>query len=266
MPTESNCLTHDSPHGEHGWCVEYRRLYDAVPMSEDGWGKSLPWDLHPCSWRDDRWHEPHEDVIGIQRTDDLLERTDEALARRLIMCVIGKAFHDALMVGNPAPNVERLHGRFREGFGVSENPFQPGDLVIETTTLYGGDRRESWDRGFGIYITDRWEWASSKEEIEKAIEEERAYYAEHPDEGEFVVEEHFGPRSTDHAYYVQYDSNPEAVCRWTNCSFAALPTSYEALAELEPQFHGRTETGGVVFTRDSLLGSLADTGFSLGTS
>jgi hypothetical protein len=227
-------------------------------------GKDLPEDLRSCSWQDDRWHEPHEGVIGVQRDDDLLARTEEALPRRLMMCAMASALHKALLVGNRAPVVERMANRFRY-FYSDRHKYVPGDLLIEVTTLHGGDHyKDSWDRGFGTYITDRWEWASTKEEwetmIAEGIKEEREFYND-PDL-EIDVDERFGPRGVDHAWYVQYDSNPEAVCRWTNCSFVAVPTSYDILRELEHPAGIRTENG-VMLTKDSLLGSLADSGFGL---
>jgi hypothetical protein len=263
MTTESNCTAHNAPHDRHGQCVEWRRVYDAAPKRESEWGiKDLPEDFPYCSWEPDRWHEPHEGITGAQRTDDLLDLTGEALSRRLIMCAMANAFHETLLIGNAPPIVERMRSRFCEPFASSTHNFVPGDLVIEVTTLYGGDRREKWELGFGTYITDRTEWASTIQEWEALIEEDKAYY---DDLSNYDVEANLGPRSTDHAWYIQYGPNPEAVCRFTNCSFVALPTSYGTLEKLK--YPTGTRVGnGVVITRDSLLGSLADSGFSLGNA
>jgi hypothetical protein len=225
MPSESNCVTHDSPHYRGHHCRAWTHTYESAPTVENSY-KKMPEDYGECAWRSDRWHEPHEGIIGTERDDDLLDLAPEALRRRLIMCAMARAFHDAILVGNPVPIVKWMSERFRSSL-LGPHNFQPGDLLIESTTLYGGDHREMWMRGFGTYITDRQEWATPIEEYEEWIAEQKAYYEDSP--LNFHPEDYV--RHTDHAWYIQYGSNPGDVCRWTNCSFSVVPTSYETLRE-----------------------------------
>lgn len=263
MVTESNCLTHDSPHQRGQNCAAWVRTYDTAPWTDGPYSyKEMPEDYGDCVWRPDRWHEPHEGITGAERDDDLLDLTPEALRRRLIMCAMAKGFHDAVGVGNAAPRVQRMNERFNRPFTGPHN-FRPGDLMIETSALYGAPSRDGWERGFGIYITDRQEWATTLGEYEEWIEEERTYYEDTT--YDFDPKSPDWARHTDHAWYIQYGSNPGDVCRWTNCSFLAVPTSYAMLAELERPAGVRTENG-ILITRDSLLGSLADSGFVLDAS
>lgn len=229
--TMMNCLTHGKPHARGGWCSEYHSAYteatDAYIARRridhlDQFDSYLPEGLGDCRWEDARWPEPHEGIIGVQRDeDDLLNLSDEALERRKIICAIAYAFSSAMSVGNPAPVVQSLSKRFGWSWLEDDQSSGPqiGDLVIETTALYGypGDRHRT---GFGILLDKRTEWWTTKEEYDALLAEEASVY-EDPSEFEPY------PRITDTAWYVQYGSNPEAVCRWTNCSFIALPTSYE---------------------------------------
>lgn len=251
--SEGNCLTHDQAHARGGRCAVWVEAYEeayrqAGPGDLSGYYRFLPEGFEDCRWAPDRWQEPHEGVIGAVRDDDLLERTDAALARRRIMIVMAKALHDALLVGNPAPRVKRMYERF------GRDNAQPGDLVVEATTLYGGDHDP---RGFGILVEQREEWASTIDQYNAAIEEDRREHVKyHGNDDEFEV----WPRGTDTAWYVQYGPQPGDVCRWTNCSFVAVPTADEQLAN---RSFGTRDGSGVTLTRDDLVGSLADSGFGL---
>lgn len=269
MTIISNCLAHNSPHEAHGQCFEYRRQSDAHYESQRVLGLHSFDDGYEyfhgdvCSWADDRWPEPHEGIIGTLRDeDDLLDLTEPAIARRAVFAVIARSFQEATLVGNPAPVVRRLYERFVR----YDAPLQPGDLVIESSALYRPDRLRT---AFGIYLTKRVEWAHTKEELAEAIEktrtEESKYYKDDPT-WEWNLAEYFDPRNTDEVVYVQYGSNPEAVCRWTNCSFVALPTTMAALDALRGPGPVRDEQGRTVLTRDNLLGSLSDSGFALDLS
>lgn len=118
-----------------------------------------------------------------------------------------------------------------------------GDLVVEQSTFHRAEP-ESHLKGFGILIAERREWWQTDEE----------YATEIAEDPEIANEE----RATDHAWYVQYGSNKEAVCRWTNCSFLVVP-----VFDTFTQPVGIPDGKGVTITRDSLIGSLADAGFSI---
>jgi len=67
-------------------------------------------------------------------------------------------------------------------------------------------------------------------------------------------------RLTDTVYYLQYGPAAEDICRWANSEPAGLPVragpfSADAAAERDGT--------SAVFTRDSLAGALADSGFTL---
>lgn len=247
-----HCLTHEQPHDRGGRCTVWTAAHDeayqqAGPGNLGGYYKFLPEGFRDCRWATDRWREPHEGIAGTVRSDDLLDIHDAALARREIMIVMAKALHDALLVGNPAPRVKRMYDRF------GRDNARPGDLVVEVSTLHDHEQK-----GFGILVEHREEWASTLADWERVIEEEREAWNEDyepfdPDSEDLI-------RQTDHAWYVQYGPKPGDVCRWTNCSFVAVPTSDE---QLEERLFGTRDGNGVVLTRGDLVGSLADAGFGL---
>jgi hypothetical protein len=181
--------------------------------------------------------QPHQDVTGTDRTDLLLSLDEAALAHRAWLA--GLAFHlsTATTVGNPAPVVSRMAERIRSP--------QIGDLVVEQSSHWRGNPDDRV-KGFGILVEHRTEWWDTDEDYQRHITE----YPEEADE----------PRATDHAWYVQYGSAAVDICRWTNCSFLAIPTPGERF-----RVPGGTPTGsdGIVVTRDSLLGALSDSGFKL---
>lgn len=227
-----NCLVHDKPHQTHGQCQEYRRVYE---QASDDYIKTrsgttmfrLPYDLRQCEWDDARWPEPHAGISGTQREEDsLLDLDERSLATRKIIAALANAFNRALLVGPSAPqDVQRLRDRFTSSWSDDTRGPQIGDLVIETTAMYHYSD-EKLRTGLGILLDKRLEWACTKEEYEEALDRERAYYEDNPEDFEPM------PRTTDTVWYIQYGHNPEAVCRWTDCSFTALPISSKMVMDV----------------------------------
>src|ERR1700749_292156 len=70
---------------------------------------------------------------------------------------------------------------------------------------------------------------------------------------------------TDDVFYIQYGQDPGDICRWHNSEAVVLPVnagafSADAAAWREDLGEGRTRA---TFTRDSLIGGLADSGVYL---
>jgi hypothetical protein len=181
--------------------------------------------------------QPHEDITGIDRSDnDLLSLDERAVAHRdLVINLVGH-LRTACMVGNPAPIVERMAKRLRSP--------QPGDLVV----AYLADMRKPDNRlkGFGYLVERRREWWETDEEWAR-IKAEEGY----EDDSE---------RTTDDAWYVQYGPAPVDICRWTNCDFTMVPAQARESFDL---LFGTRNGSGVTVNRDDVLGALADSGFSL---
>jgi hypothetical protein len=179
----------------------------------------------------------HDGIVGRQLNNNLLGLDDRAQAHREAIRALAFHLQDATGVGNPAPVVARMGERLRSPV--------VGDLVVETST-----RRRQTDlriESMGYLLATREEWYDSEADWAALIEE---YPEEDTDDN----------RSTDTAWYVQYGPDPRDVCRWVNCSFLVIPIEMDSFSLPA----GRpTETGGVVFTRDTLLTSLADSGFTL---
>jgi hypothetical protein len=176
--------------------------------------------------------QPHEDIIGTDRgDDDLLSLDMRAVAHRDALIAVVQHLWTATMVGNPAPVVERMSARMRSP--------QPGDLVIEPAMSRPRRDLDTRIKALGYLIEKRTEWWNTDEEWE--------------------VEEGYGDeRPTDEAWYVQYGPDPADVCRWVNCKFITVPISEEFAKPA-----GMRDGTGTTFTRDSVLGSLADSGFEL---
>lgn len=196
----------------------------------------------------DSYKQPREGITGTLREgDDLLSLEESAIAVRKTMTGLAGVLLRTTMVGQPAPVVTRISERMRSP--------QPGDLVMETSTMYR--RADDWYRGFGVLIEHREEWWTTDAEWEQELAEERAAWEKftRPGEGPFTPD----PRTTDHAWYIQYGPQPGDICRWVNCEFIAIP--------VDPRFAditvGTREGSAVVFTRDDLIGGLADSGFHL---
>ena len=199
--------------------------------------------------------EPMEGITGTDRDDDLLSLEDEAFPRRMIMAGMARCLREATMVGSPAPVVQRMSGRMRDP--------QPGDLVIETSTFYSRDE-DTRLKAMGILVAHRVEWWEKDAEWDAQVEEERAAYEEflrgpysHPGDEPFDPSQ--CERSTDHAWYVQYGPGAGDICRWVNCEFMTIP--FDSADYAVPV--GTSNGNGVTFTRNDLLGALADSGFAL---
>jgi hypothetical protein len=145
--------------------------------------------------------QPHEDVKGgTDRADDLLSLDETALAHRDALIGMARHLHSATLVGNPAPIVKEMYERITHP--------RIGDLVMEGSTPYRKDV-DTRIKGLGILVERRYEWWETDEEWEQVKAEDSSVSDE--------------DRLTDEAWYVQYGPGPSDVCRWTNCSFVALP-------------------------------------------
>lgn len=192
--------------------------------------------------------QPYEGVSRSARTeDDLLSLEDEAIPRRMIMAGMADCLYRAVLVGNPAPVVERMCARIRKP--------QPGDVVLVTDSL----RRDEDTRikGFGVLLARRVEWCQSDADLAAEIARMRA-------EG-FAGEEYIAAlesgaeRSAEEAWYVKYGPAADDICRWLNCSVIAVLSDRR---EFDVPV-GTRDGNGVTFTRGDLLGGLADSGFHL---
>lgn len=181
--------------------------------------------------------QPHEDVLGTPREDYLLSLDEQAVPHREALIAMARHLKTACLVGNQAPVVRSIYERIF-------NP-QPGDLVVEMSVM-SGRKKDATTRmqGLGVLLEHRKEWWETDEEWER-------YKAEHdePDDLERMVE---------HAWYIQYGSDPTAVCRWVNCSFIVLPIDVQTFHQPVGQ---PTPTGGIEFTRDTVIRGLSDSGF-----
>jgi hypothetical protein len=195
------------------------------------------------------YKQPHEGVTGVDRSDnDLLSLDASAVVHRLAIATLAKHLHDAVMVGNPAPVVERMWQRIREP--------RVGDFVLEWA-MYRRGGLDQCIKAMGYLVEKRTEWWSTDEEYEREVAEELAWHVEHGrDPAEFEADE----RMTDVAWYIQYGQDARDICRWTNCSFIVVPIDSEAFTH---PIGTPTPTGGVVITSDSLLAGMADSGFVL---
>lgn len=184
------------------------------------------------------WPQPHEGIVGVDRSGDWLLSLDEnATAHRDAILVVSHHLYRACLVGNPAPNVERMYGRITHP--------EPGDLVFVQD---GAPSRDVATRtkALGFLIAHRQEWWETDAEW-------AATKAKHevPD----------ADRMTDHAWYVQYGPNPISVCRWTNCTLIVVPLDR---GMFDQPAATRNPDGSVTVTRDDLLSVLADDdGFQL---
>jgi hypothetical protein len=181
--------------------------------------------------------QPREGITGTDRSgDDLLSLDLRAVAHRDALIAVVRHLRTAVGVGNPAPVVERMSARMRSP--------QPGDLVIEPTMSGPRCDLDTRIKALGYLIEKRVEWWDTDEEWEQIKAQENLAGDEE--------------RQTDVAWYVQYGPSPEDVCRWVNCEFIAVPIGEEFAKPA-----GVRDGTATVFTRDSLLGSLADSGFEL---
>lgn len=150
--------------------------------------------------------QPREDVTGADREDWLLDLDSRAMAHRDALAVMAYHLQRASMVGNPAPNTQKVWERISEP--------RIGDLVVEATYNWPGRDEDHRAKSLGILVEKRAEWACSDEEWARwEAEDPEAYDGERPIERE--------------AWYIQYGSSAADICRWTNCTFTALPISRE---------------------------------------
>lgn len=185
------------------------------------------------------WPQPREGISGTDRDDWLLSLDERAIAHREALIAMAAHLRTAILVGNPAPVVRRMSERV-------SHP-QPGDLAVATEVLHG--RRDPDDRlkGFGILLARRREWCST----------DAAWAAQCLRNGWDPAAEE---RLAEDAYYLQYGPAAVDVCRWTDSEPAGLPVQVIAFS-----VDAAAERDGTraVFTRDSLIGGLADSGFTL---
>jgi hypothetical protein len=195
------------------------------------------------------WPQPYEGITGTDRCDDgLLGLSDTALTVRARFISLTRMLRSAVLVGDPAPVAQRIWQRMGEP--------RPGDLVVETSTI----ARNAGDfyKGFGFLIGHRTEWWHTDEQWQARLIQAQAdhevflasVYARPGDPPEPPEAE----RPTDDAWYVQYGPSATDVCRWVNCDFITIPA---------PQDLAGGEQASGALTRPSLLGMLADSGFTL---
>jgi hypothetical protein len=190
--------------------------------------------------------QPREGITGTLRdADDLLSIDEKAIPRRAAMIGLAMCLQSACLVGDPAPRVARMGERIR-------NP-EVGDLVVESTTR-GGYIGNGNEMAFGILLAHRTEWAHT----DQAWQDELARETEEATRLGLQGYEH-EHRPTDDAWYVQYGPQPDDICRWTNCDFITIPTSRD-FARIPV---GTPDGNAMIFTRDDLVGGLADAGFQL---
>jgi hypothetical protein len=179
--------------------------------------------------------QPHQDVPRPYGDDPLLTLDGPALAFRDALIKMSRHLSNATLVGNPAPVVARMCERLRKP--------QPGDLVMEMTAWTHWRSDDHRAKAFGRLILERVEWWETDEDWAAQLVEEDGALSEED-------------RRTDHVWYVQY--GPDHVCRWTNCSFIVLPVDIDDFTMPAAVRNG----DAAVFTRDSLVSSLSDSGFS----
>lgn len=204
------------------------------------------------------YKQPHEGIAGTSRDDDLLSLEDAAIPHRMAIMGVANCLRKAVMVGQPAPIVQRMSERMRDP--------QPGDLVMEESTIWSRDQ-DTRIKAFGILIEHREEWWETDEVWAKMVEEERTGHEEFlrgPYAQPGDADEPWEPdeRRTDHAWYIQYGPKATDICRWVNCSFVTIPTDPHMFDVPVGTRDGR----GVTFTRDDIVSGLADSGFSLGNT
>lgn len=202
----------------------------------------------------ENWKQPYEGVTGTAREDDLLSLEEPAVAVRKLFAGLAGVLMKTTLVGQPAPIVTRIYERMKAP--------QPGDIVLETSTMYR--QAEDWYKGFGVLLEHRREWWETDADWEKHCAEERAAHEDflkgpyaHPGDADEPWEP--GERMKDHAWYIQYGSGERDICRWVNCEFLAIPTDPRGW-DFPAGYRDGTAT---VFTRGSLIGGLADSGFAL---
>jgi hypothetical protein len=151
--------------------------------------------------------EPHEGVMGEDRSDDPLLSLDDAqiAVRKLLLGV-----HQNLvrLLWGPLPVQEEIrafvNGRPDDGFW---SVWTPGDFLVEVSACLDGEERMVKGSGRVLLVREEWAWTREEEEAAKAADPGEDYTL----------------RATDEATYIQYGQRPGDVCRWTNCRFTRVP-------------------------------------------
>lgn len=138
--------------------------------------------------------QPHENVTGADRDDDLLSLEPSAMAHRDLIGSLACAVYDACMVGNPAPKVLEAWERITHP--------SVGDLVYVTDGRYRRNAPiETRVHSLGFLVERRREWWSTDEQWAAEMAEDDSLAP-----GERLVERD--------AIYVQYGPSAADVCRW----------------------------------------------------
>lgn len=195
------------------------------------------------------WPQPHEGICGTDRPGWLLSLDEEAVPFRDAIIILARHLDTATLVGNPAPVVKRMSDRMRHP--------QTGDLVVTNMAQVTRDP-DTRLKGLGVLIQpERREWAETDAEWAAFCAEEIALSPEPETLALITSEEN---RGTDTAFYVQYGPAAIDVCRWTNEEATMVPVDVRSFhVDAAASRDGTSAT----FTRDSLLGGLADSGFQL---
>ncbi len=179
--------------------------------------------------------QPMEGIQGIDMSNiALLSLEDNALTVRLMMMRLFKYLWEAVLVGNPAPNVRRMFERMR-------NP-QIDDLVIESSAVFSED-----PKGLGLLLDHRDEWWQTDEEWATSLSEDLDLKDE--------------DRQSEHVWYIQYGCAAIDICRWTNCSFVMVPVGVREFDEASVFDRGKNQLG-LSIVRESLIDFLSDVGIT----
>lgn len=198
------------------------------------------------------WPQPHEGITGTDRPGWLLSLDEEAVPFRNAIIALARHLQSAVLVGNPAPVVRRMNDRMRHP--------EIGDLVVTNMALMTRDL-DTRLKGLGVLLSPgypgRREWFETDKEWAAFCAREAAASTDPETLALIISDEN---RTTDTAFYVQYGPDAGDRCRWVNDTCMMVPAgigsfSIDAAAE-------RTGTSAM-FTRDSLVAGLADSGFRL---
>jgi hypothetical protein len=193
------------------------------------------------------WPQPFEGIRGTDLSRHwLLSLDEQAVPHREALIAMAHHLRTATLVGSPAPVVRRMSDRLRQP--------EPGDLVVTTEVMHGRPDPDDRLKGLGVFLAGRKEWAETDAQWE-------AYKAENYGGSTLADED----RMTDTVFYIQYGPDPGDICRWHNSEAVVLPVdiggfSADGAASREETSDGRVRA---TFTRDSLIGGLADSGFYL---
>lgn len=159
--------------------------------------------------------------MGIERDDALLSLDPSMISVRETVRILTQHLYSATLVGHPAPVVQHMYDWMKHP--------RPGDLVVETSTAYYPVERTR-DRFPGQWPFERMGYLIEVRQELAHTDEEWAAWQEktRQDNINVGIDPEFGlddPREIEPAaWYIQYGPFPDAVCRWVNCSFLAVPT------------------------------------------